>query len=130
MERPLHGSWPRRRNSDAKMFWKHSAIWDMPAVAVGRPPERLWDAVRFAVSRAARSAWRNRADGMPPLLRRTLLLHYVCERNHRPVEHGDLEFDLSRATWLRQHAGPTHPEDGGMFSGVILEKEIENPRRA
>jgi len=34
---------------------------------------------------------------------RVLLLRYVCERDHRPVEHGDLEFDLSRAAWMRRH---------------------------
>jgi len=34
---------------------------------------------------------------------RVLVLRYVCERNHRPVEHGDLEFDLSQAAWLRRH---------------------------
>jgi hypothetical protein len=34
---------------------------------------------------------------------RILHLRYVCERNHLPVEHGDLEFDLSLATWLRRH---------------------------
>jgi hypothetical protein len=34
---------------------------------------------------------------------RVLFLRYVCERDHRPVEHGDLEFDLSRAVWVRRH---------------------------
>jgi hypothetical protein len=34
---------------------------------------------------------------------RVLLLRYVCERNHRPAEHGDLEFDLAQAVWLRLH---------------------------
>ena len=34
---------------------------------------------------------------------RTLLLGYVCARDHRPVEHGDLEFDVPRAIWLRRH---------------------------
>jgi hypothetical protein len=34
---------------------------------------------------------------------RVLLLRYVCERDHRPVEHGDLEFDLSQAAWVRRH---------------------------
>jgi hypothetical protein len=61
------------------------------------PQEHLWDAVRFAVSAPIESAVRNEAAA------RTLLLRYVCERNHAPAEHGDLEFDLARATWIRRH---------------------------
>ena len=34
---------------------------------------------------------------------RVLVLRYVCERDHRPVEDGDLEFDLAQSTWLRRH---------------------------
>lgn len=37
---------------------------------------------------------------------RALVLRYVCERSNRPVEHGDLEFDLSHATWRMQHDDP------------------------
>jgi hypothetical protein len=71
------------------------------------PPHRVWDAVRFAVS-APRDSPRD--STMPAAPRdamavpaRVLLLRYVCERNHRPVEHGDLEFDLPQAAWLRRH---------------------------
>ena len=66
------------------------------------PRERLWDAVRFAVSAPRESAGHEArdADAVPA---RVLLLRYVCERDHRPVEHGDLEFDLSQATWVRRH---------------------------
>jgi hypothetical protein len=59
------------------------------------PPERTWDAVRFAVAAPAEAGMRGEAS--------VLRLHYVCERNHLPGEHGDLEFDLPRATWLRRH---------------------------
>jgi hypothetical protein len=65
------------------------------------PPERLWDAVRFAVSAPHDSVIR--PEPRNGAVARVLLIRYVCERNHRPVEHGDLEFDLSRATWLRRH---------------------------
>jgi hypothetical protein len=34
---------------------------------------------------------------------RVLVLRYVCERDHRPVADGDLEFDLAQAAWLRRH---------------------------
>ena len=64
------------------------------------PPERVWDAVRFVVSALRDSAGRDEALAGAA---RTLFLRYVCERNHAPVEHGVLEFDLSRATWIRGH---------------------------
>jgi hypothetical protein len=63
------------------------------------PRERAWDAVRFA--RSAGKDGNTNAD-----VARVIHLRYVCERNHRPVEDGTLEFDLSRAIWLRQHNDP------------------------
>ena len=54
------------------------------AEACGRlPPERVWDSVRFA----ARSVGSDSGDGGRVKVR------YVCEREHRPAEHGTLEFD-------------------------------------
>jgi len=67
------------------------------------PPERLWDAVRFAVTAPHDLAMRPEAPHAAAVPARILVLRYVCERNNRPVEHGDLEFDLSRATWRMQH---------------------------
>jgi hypothetical protein len=67
------------------------------------PQERLWDAVRFAVSAPPDSAGLNRIRDAAAAPAHVVLLRYVCERDHRPVEHGDLEFDWSRATWLRRH---------------------------
>lgn len=68
------------------------------------PQERAWDAVRFAVSAPPDSVARGRRqDAGADVPTRILRLRYVCEKNHRPVEHGNLEFDLSRATWLRRH---------------------------
>ena len=67
------------------------------------PSERLWDAVRFAVSAPHDSDIRPGPRSAATVPARVLLLRYVCERNHKPVEHGDLEFDLARATWLRRH---------------------------
>ena len=67
------------------------------------PRERLWDAVRFAVSAPRDSVMPAAARNAAAVPARVLVLRYVCERNHRPVEHGDLEFDLSQAAWLRRH---------------------------
>lgn len=68
------------------------------------PVQRVWDAVRFAVSAPSAPGRRDEpstSDADPPA--RVLRLRYVCERDHRPVQHGDLVFDLSNATWLRTH---------------------------
>jgi hypothetical protein len=63
----------------------------------------VWDAVRFAVSAPPDPAVPHGPDvGIVDAVR-VLRLRYVCERNHLPVEHGVLEFDLSRAAWLRRH---------------------------
>jgi hypothetical protein len=66
------------------------------------PPQRAWDSVRFAVSAPAAASVRDKA-GTTPDHSRTLRLLYVCERDHRPVDHGELIFDLATATWLRPH---------------------------
>ena len=67
------------------------------------PVERAWDAVRFAVSAPQDSAIRQRPADSAAVPARFLALRYVCEKDHRPVEDGSLEFDLSRAVWLRRH---------------------------
>jgi hypothetical protein len=66
------------------------------------PRERAWDAVRFAVSAPAEAAGSG-DSGRTNVPSRVLRLRYVCERNHRPVESGDLEFDLPFAAWRRCH---------------------------
>jgi hypothetical protein len=66
------------------------------------PGDRVWDAVRFAVS-APRNVDLRPGRDVAALRARVLLLRYVCELDHRPVENGDLEFDLAQAVWLRRH---------------------------
>jgi len=67
------------------------------------PQERAWDAVRFAVTASAVDGKRREGGSAGVGATRILRLRYVCERGHLPVEHGDLEFDVSRALWLRRH---------------------------
>jgi hypothetical protein len=72
------------------------------------PQDRSWDAVRFAM------AAQGDEDGDGPLNReidakngkrsRVVQLLYVCERGHRPVEHGRLSFDTGSGGWLQRHA--------------------------
>lgn len=64
------------------------------------PRDRAWDAVRFAVAAPTETDNRREGAGDPA---QVLRLIYVCERTHRPVQRGELEFDLQRSQWLRRH---------------------------
>jgi hypothetical protein len=57
------------------------------------PLERAWDSVRFA----ARTVGSDGVGGGRVQVR------YVCERGHRPAEHGVLEFDVEQARCLELH---------------------------
>jgi hypothetical protein len=85
------------------------------------PPERVWDAVRFAVNAPPVSARSDRQAAKVPA--RTLLLRYVCERNNRPVESGDLEFDLAQATWLGRHPDARIQKMAECFLDSYLKKK-------
>jgi hypothetical protein len=56
------------------------------------PRERMWDSVRFA----ARTVSGDGAGGR-------IQVRYVCERGHRPAEHGLLEFDAGETRWVEPH---------------------------
>jgi hypothetical protein len=49
------------------------------------PAERRADAVRFALLKDSGDS---------------ITLHYVYEREHAPVAHGQLQYDCSRQSWL------------------------------
>lgn len=53
------------------------------------PPARDWDAVRFAAARVSEEQ---------------IILSYVCELGHAPIEHGKLTFDLIGEKWLNPHS--------------------------
>lgn len=65
------------------------------------PQECKWDAVRFAVTAQTHLQSREKSDSS-----RVIHLCYVCERDHRPVERGDLEFDAQECRWLKSHEDP------------------------
>lgn len=67
------------------------------------PPQRSWDAVRFAASAPLGSISSGKSRGTNDAPARTLRLVYVCERDHLPVAHGELEFDVSQTAWLKMH---------------------------
>jgi hypothetical protein len=65
------------------------------------PHERKWDAVRFAVSAPPDPQTRERKNAS-----RLVHICYVCERDHRPIERGDLEFDTQQLGWTKAHSDP------------------------
>lgn len=68
------------------------------------PIERDWDAVRFAFSASTEVRARvGPLDGNGRSPNGIVHLRYSCEREHLPVEHGSLQFDLSAALWLQKH---------------------------
>jgi hypothetical protein len=53
-----------------------------------RPQLSFWDSIRFAVTRESNQR---------------ILLNFVCEKDHRPGEHGVLEYDSALDRWLISH---------------------------
>jgi hypothetical protein len=60
------------------------------------PRERAWDSVRFGVHSV--SGNEKNLNG------RQIQIRYVCERDHRPVEHGTLRFDAITTRWEQTHS--------------------------
>lgn len=60
------------------------------------PRERVWDSVRFGA--------RTLGNGEKNPSARRIQVRYVCERGHRPAEHGSLEFDTALASWTKPHS--------------------------
>lgn len=87
------------------------------------PPERAWDSVRFAVSAPGASTRDKTAASPDPS--RTLRLVYVCEREHRPVTHGELIFDLATATWQRLHDDARIQKMAECFLESYLKKSMK-----
>ena len=69
------------------------------------PQERPWDAVRFAIAAQGEEDTSHTRRPCPEGETRSsiLQLRYVCERAHRPVEHGRLSFDPGGVGWLQRH---------------------------
>jgi hypothetical protein len=86
------------------------------------PRERAWDAVRFAVAAPTEVDHRSKGAGdVGPVLPMIRVI-YVCERNHRPVERGELEFDPRGSQWLRRHADARLQKMAECFLGSFLQK--------
>ncbi len=53
------------------------------------PPARDWDAIRFSV--AGSSAGQ-------------ITFFYICEKDHAPIAHGTMTYDLAAEAWRDPHA--------------------------
>lgn len=78
------------------------------------PQERAWDSVRFGVKTIC-SEGQKQGDRVQ--------LRYVCERDHRPVEHGFLEFDVSSDQWRARHADARVQQMAECFLAAYFEKK-------
>ncbi len=82
--------------------------------------DRACDAVRFAVAAPLATAKQSGRTSAPG---RILCLQYAREKNHIPVERGDLKFDLSQAQWLSRHDDPRVQKMAECFLDSYLKKK-------
>ncbi|MFZ0771734.1 MAG: hypothetical protein WCA49_04085 [Candidatus Sulfotelmatobacter sp.] len=78
------------------------------------PRDRKWDSIRFA-ARTACGDEKNTPG-------RRIQVRYVCEREHRPAEHGALEFDAVEARWEQPHRDSRLQRMAECFLASYLEK--------
>jgi len=87
------------------------------------PRERAWDAVRFAVAAPTEVANQCEVGDVCQVLP-VIRVVYVCERNHRPVERGEVEFDVQRSQWLSCHGDARLQKMAECFLGSFLQKRF------
>jgi hypothetical protein len=78
------------------------------------PKERKWDSIRFGA--------RTLTDDQSKTSGRRIQIRYVCERGHRPAEHGMLEFDASEEGWNQCHTDSRLQRMAECFLASYLEK--------
>lgn len=86
------------------------------------PPQPAWDSIRFAVC-APNPSNPDKGLNTDDPLSRTVSLLYVCERDHRPITHGELMFDLITTTWPRRHADARIQKMAECFLESYLKKK-------
>jgi hypothetical protein len=77
------------------------------------PQERAWDSVRFGVKAIC-------IEGQKQSER--IQLRFVCERDHRPVESGLLEFDAASGEWRQRHADARVQRMAECYLATYVEK--------
>ena len=74
------------------------------------PLERARDALRFGVTGETT---------------RRVLVSYVCEREHRPAQHGCLEFDLALGDWIAPHRDPRIQKMAACYLQSYLQRKSD-----
>jgi hypothetical protein len=80
------------------------------------PRDRSCDSVRFAVGKSAVLPTDGEASN------RVLQLRYVRERDHRPVDHGSLEYDAGKGSWMQRHHDERVQKMAECFLESLLKK--------
>jgi len=83
------------------------------------PRERAWDSIRFGARTV--STDENNLKG------EHIQIRYVCERNHRPVEHGTLKFDTVGASWESRHSNDRLQRMAECFLESYIERIKKRP---
>jgi hypothetical protein len=80
------------------------------------PQDRKWDSVRFG------ARLDNNAENTQEA---RVQLRYICERNHLPADHGQLEFHVIENHWIQRHPDSRVQRMAECFLAVYLEKCIK-----
>jgi hypothetical protein len=83
------------------------------------PKERDWDAVRFSARILSGAGTGNGGQ---------IQVRYVCEREHRPAEHGTLEFDVADSRCTQQHCDGRVQRMAECFLETYVEKRKRKSR--
>lgn len=75
------------------------------------PAQPQGDSVRFAIAK----------DGGD-----RILLHYSCEREHAPVEHGQLQYDCGAKAWPVPHRDSCIQRQAECYVSTYLERHPRN----
>lgn len=85
------------------------------AAGCGRlPQERAWDSVRFGARTISSDGKEHSGEHIQ--------IRYVCERDHRPVEHGLLKFDAVLDRWEPGHLDKRVQRMAECFLASYVEK--------
>ncbi len=75
------------------------------------PADRQADSVRFSVASVEKTA------------KDRVRLHYSCEQNHAPVEHGVLEYDCEANFWPTPHNNACIQRQAECYVATYLERQ-------
>ena len=75
-----------------------------------RPPDYAWDSVRFSVKQECENR---------------ISILYACEKAHRPLSHGTLEFDFIQQHWSKAHEDQRLQKLADCFVESYLRKRAE-----